>query len=219
MSVAPFQSVLFIAEADESQIYVKFFHYHKCYDLIPTSAKLVVFDTQLLVKKAFFALVYNGVRAAPLWNSKEQVQNERIRVIGVNKNVLSAEIRRHVDRHRFHSHPLQVLQRRFDGNRRARGAQARNVARFDFFCLRLSDTFPLANLKDVTFADVLDDVKDLVSISPDTSLLDAIRMLLHNRIHRLPVIDEDTGNVLYTITHKRILRFLFLYVRPSTFNW
>ena len=32
----------------------------------------MVFDTQLLVKKAFFALVYNGVRAAPLWDSKEQ---------------------------------------------------------------------------------------------------------------------------------------------------
>lgn len=30
-------------------VFVKFFKYHKCYDLIPTSAKLVVFDTQLLV--------------------------------------------------------------------------------------------------------------------------------------------------------------------------
>lgn len=48
------------SEEDESQIFVKFFKFHKCYDLIPTSAKLVVFDTQLLVKKAFFALVYNG---------------------------------------------------------------------------------------------------------------------------------------------------------------
>jgi hypothetical protein len=57
---------------DENQIFAKFFHYHTCYDLIPTSAKLVVFDTQLLVKKAFFALVYNGVRAAPLWNSESQ---------------------------------------------------------------------------------------------------------------------------------------------------
>ncbi|CAH2217485.1 jg2265, partial [Pararge aegeria aegeria] len=46
-------------QEDESQIFVKFFKFHKCYDLIPTSAKLVVFDTQLLVKKAFFALVYN----------------------------------------------------------------------------------------------------------------------------------------------------------------
>lgn len=49
-----------ISADDENQIFVKFFKFHKCYDLIPTSAKLVVFDTQLLVKKAFFALVHNG---------------------------------------------------------------------------------------------------------------------------------------------------------------
>lgn len=53
--------VCIFAEEDESQIFVKFFRFHKCYDLIPTSAKLVVFDTQLLVKKAFYALVYNGM--------------------------------------------------------------------------------------------------------------------------------------------------------------
>jgi len=71
-----FDLLIFIlfAAADENQIYVKFFHFHQCYDLIPTSAKIVVFDSQLLVKKAFFALVYNGVRAAPLWNSIEQVR-------------------------------------------------------------------------------------------------------------------------------------------------
>ena len=33
---------------------------HLCYDLIPTSSKLVVFDTKLSVKKAFYALVANG---------------------------------------------------------------------------------------------------------------------------------------------------------------
>lgn len=61
--------------------------------------------------------------------------------------------------------------------------------------------------------DVLqDNVKALVSIGPDASLYDAIKTLIHNRIHRLPVIDPETGNVLYILTHKRILRFLFLYV-------
>jgi len=39
---------------------------------MPKSAKVVVFDTQLLVKKAFFALIYNGVRSAPLWDSSKQ---------------------------------------------------------------------------------------------------------------------------------------------------
>ena len=52
---------------DENQIFVKFFKFHKCYDLIPTSAKLVVFDTQLLVKKAFFALVHNGTHHFSSW--------------------------------------------------------------------------------------------------------------------------------------------------------
>ncbi|XP_046420799.1 dentin sialophosphoprotein isoform X3 [Neodiprion fabricii] len=64
-----------------------------------------------------------------------------------------------------------------------------------------------------------DQVHPLVSIGPDASLYDAIRTLIKNRIHRLPVIDPDTGNVLYILTHKRILRFLFLYIlelpRPS----
>ena len=82
-----------------------------------------------------------------------------------------------------------------------------------------------------SFADVLNDVKDLIYIHPDASLYDAIKTLIHNKIHRylnkvlkelkhassdlhyrLPVIDEKNGNVLYILTHKRILRFLFLYV-------
>lgn len=80
----------------ERDIYMRFMKCHKCYDIIPTSSKLVVFDTTLQVsrrlrwplshahirspdacvavqvKKAFFALVANGVRAAPLWESKKQ---------------------------------------------------------------------------------------------------------------------------------------------------
>ena len=60
-------------------------------------------------------------------------------------------------------------------------------------------------------------VVPLVSIGPDCSLFDAIRMLITNRIHRLPVIDPETGDVLYILTHKRILRFLFLYVSISLF--
>ena len=34
------------------------------------------------------------------------------------------------------------------------------------------------------FADVLNDVKDLIYIHPDASLYDAIKTLIHNKIHR-----------------------------------
>ncbi|XP_039280221.1 5'-AMP-activated protein kinase subunit gamma-2 isoform X2 [Nilaparvata lugens] len=168
-------------EEDESQIFVKFFKFHKCYDLIPTSAKLVVFDTQLLVKKAFFALVYNGVRAAPLWDSQQQ------RFVGM----------------------LTIT---------------------DFIkILQMYYTSPSVTMEELeehkldTWRNVLKgQSKDLVSISPDASLYDAIKTLIHNRIHRLPVIDQETGNVLYILTHKRILRFLFLYIndlpKPSYMN-
>ena len=50
----------------DDEIYTHFMKNHTCYDIMPKSSKLVVFDTQLAVKKAFYALVYNGVRAAPL---------------------------------------------------------------------------------------------------------------------------------------------------------
>nr|KAF6268248.1 protein kinase AMP-activated non-catalytic subunit gamma 3 [Pipistrellus kuhlii] len=55
-----------------AQVYMHFMQKHTCYDAMATSSKLVIFDTALQIKKAFFALVANGVRAAPLWDSKQQ---------------------------------------------------------------------------------------------------------------------------------------------------
>ncbi|KZC10125.1 5'-AMP-activated protein kinase subunit gamma-2 [Dufourea novaeangliae] len=166
---------------DESQIFVKFFKFHKCYDLIPTSAKLVVFDTHLLVKKAFFALVYNGVRAAPLWDSARQ---EFVGMLTITDFIKILQM--------YYTSPSVTM-----------------------------DELEEHELD--TWRKVLkDQVHPLVSISPDASLYEAIKTLIHNRIHRLPVIDPDTGNVLYILTHKRILRFLFLYIhelpKPSFTN-
>ncbi|XP_007519897.2 5'-AMP-activated protein kinase subunit gamma-3 [Erinaceus europaeus] len=56
----------------EAQVYMHFMQEHSCYDAMATSSKLVIFDTTLEIKKAFFAMVANGVRAAPLWDSKKQ---------------------------------------------------------------------------------------------------------------------------------------------------
>ncbi|XP_038216953.1 uncharacterized protein LOC119835912 isoform X1 [Zerene cesonia] len=158
-------------EEDESQIFVKFFKFHKCYDLIPTSAKLVVFDTQLLVKKAFFALVYNGVRAAPLWDSQRQQFIGMLTITDFIKILQMYYTSPDVTMDELEEHRLETWRQVLKGS-----------------------------------------VVPLVSIGPDASLYEAIRMLIMNRIHRLPVIDPETGNVLYILTHKRILRFLFLYI-------
>ncbi|XP_059172992.1 5'-AMP-activated protein kinase subunit gamma-2-like isoform X2 [Physella acuta] len=159
-------------DENEEQVYAKFMRAHKCYDLIPTSAKLVIFDTELNVKKAFFALVYNGVRAAPLWDSNKQ---DYVGMLTITDfiNILKM----------YYKSP---------------------DVRMD----ELED-HKISNWRDV----LKKQDRPFVSINPDASLYDAVKTLLENRVHRLPVVDESTGNAIYILTHKRILRFLHLYIK------
>ncbi|XP_026881595.2 5'-AMP-activated protein kinase subunit gamma-1 isoform X2 [Electrophorus electricus] len=155
--------------ADEN--YLNFMKNHCCYDATPTSCKLVIFDTTLQVKKAFFALVANGLRAAPLWDSTLQ------RFVGM----LTITDFIHI-LHRYYTSPMVQI-------------------------------YELEDHKIETWRDVYLQYHDrsLISISPDASLFDAIYSLLKHKIHRLPVIDPESGSVLHILTHKRILKFLYIF--------
>uniref|UniRef100_A0A674BAG3 Protein kinase AMP-activated non-catalytic subunit gamma 2 n=1 Tax=Salmo trutta TaxID=8032 RepID=A0A674BAG3_SALTR len=165
-------ALLSAVEESERDIYMRFMKSHKCYDIVPTSSKLVVFDTTLQVKKAFFALVANGVRAAPLWETKKQSFVGMLTITDFI-NIL----------HRYYKSPMvqiyELEEHKIETWRE----------------LYLQETF-----------------KPLVNISPDASLFDAVYSLIMNKIHRLPVIDPVSGNALYILTHKRILKFLQLFV-------
>ncbi|XP_055363668.1 5'-AMP-activated protein kinase subunit gamma-2-like isoform X2 [Betta splendens] len=151
---------------------MRFMKCHKCYDIIPTSSKLVVFDTTLQVKKAFFALVANGVRAAPLWESKKQSFVGMLTITDFI-NILT----------RYYKSPMvqiyELEEHKIESWRE----------------LYLQETF-----------------KPLVHTPPDASVFEAVYSLIKNKIHRLPVIDPVSGNALYILTHKRILKFLQLFV-------
>uniref|UniRef100_A0A8C9ZHP5 5'-AMP-activated protein kinase subunit gamma-1 n=1 Tax=Sander lucioperca TaxID=283035 RepID=A0A8C9ZHP5_SANLU len=164
--------VSLIPSDPEHNVYTRFMKSHRCYDLVPTSSKLVVFDTSLQVKKAFFALVSNGVRAAPLWDSKKQCFVGMLTITDFI-NIL----------HRYYKSPLVQI-------------------------------YELEEHKIETWRELYlqDSFKPLVSIPPNASLYDAVSSLLKNKIHRLPVIDPLTGNTLYILTHKRILKFLKLFI-------
>ncbi|XP_028248969.1 5'-AMP-activated protein kinase subunit gamma-3b isoform X2 [Parambassis ranga] len=152
-------------------IYMNFMKSHCCYDAIPTSSKLVIFDTTLQVKKAFFALVANGVRAAPLWDNKLQSFVGMLTITDFI-NIL----------HRYYKSPLVQI-------------------------------YELEEHKIETWREIYlqYSINRLISITPDCSLFDAIYSLLKNKIHRLPIIDPVSGNVLYILTHKRILKFLHIF--------
>ena len=52
-----------------------------------------------------------------------------------------------------------------------------------------------------------------VCVDADDSLLTAIRRLRENHVHRVLVIDSDTGNAVHVLTQRSILEFLASRVR------
>uniref|UniRef100_A0A3B4AFM7 CBS domain-containing protein n=1 Tax=Periophthalmus magnuspinnatus TaxID=409849 RepID=A0A3B4AFM7_9GOBI len=106
------------------------------------------------VKAAFLALVSNGLRAAPLWDSRRQ---RFVGMLTITDFINSL--------HCFYRSPL--------------------VQMFELERHRI-----------------------------DTWRGLAVLMLLRFKIHRLPVLDPESGDVLHILTHKRILKFLYLYTLP-----
>ncbi|MBN3319761.1 AAKG2 kinase, partial [Atractosteus spatula] len=173
-------------------VYMKFMMSHCCYDAIPTSSKLVIFDTtlQASVKKAFFALVANGLRAAPLWDNKiQRFVGKRTMMflfpalccIYIFTGMLTITDFINI-LHRYYKSPMVQI-------------------------------YELEEHKIETWREVYlqYSLNSLISITPYCSLFDAIYSLLKNKIHRLPVIDPESGNVLHILTHKRILKFLHIF--------
>lgn len=152
-------------------VFATFLKTYTCYDMIPHHCKIVVFDTQLVVKKAFLALVQNDIRAAPLWDSSLQ-QFVGMLTVSDFINILR----------QFYVSPLIKMDELEEQ--------------------RIQTWRDMQNYKRQS-------ASMLSSIEPSTSLFKAIEVLITEKIHRLPVIDSESGNVLNIITHKRILLFLY----------
>eukprot|EP00045_Choanoeca_perplexa_P015490 m.195759 g.195759 ORF g.195759 m.195759 type:complete len:477 (+) comp17006_c2_seq3:870-2300(+) len=149
------------------RIYGDFLHQVSCYDTMPPSSKIVIFDVELKVKKAFFALVQNGIRSAPLWDSKRQ---QFIGMITVTDFIS-------ILKEYYVSAGVEMAQ-----------LEEHRISSWRTVCKKRPDV--------------------LVCVDPSVSLLSAVRLLLEEKIHRLPVIDSLTGNAMAIMTHKRILQFI-----------
>ncbi|XP_069792031.1 5'-AMP-activated protein kinase subunit gamma-1-like isoform X2 [Narcine bancroftii] len=205
-----------IGSEPDADIYMNFMKAHQCYDTIPTSSKLVVFDTTLQVKKAFLALLANGVRAAPLWNSKEQCFVGMLTITDFI-NIL----------HRYYTSPMvQIYQ--LEEHRIETWREIYLQGSFK----KLTSYIP--GNKDPAYTISLETQVLLVLASWDgvvsvtvnarlsqhqkprvrirrCRLFDAVYSLIKNKIHRLPVIEPMSGNALYILTHKRILKYFHLF--------
>ncbi|PVD30963.1 hypothetical protein C0Q70_10239 [Pomacea canaliculata] len=165
-------------DENEEQVYSKFMRAHKCYDLIPTSSKLVIFDTQLN------SSVCRGMEIS--YDCEVALETSKRNNLKVGMLTITDFI--------------NILKMYYKSPE-----------------VRMDE---LEDHKIETWREVLkSQQRAFVYIDPDASLFDAIRVLIDNHVHRLPVVDRTTGNAIYILTHKRILRFLHLYIkdlpRPS----
>ncbi|XP_026220147.1 5'-AMP-activated protein kinase subunit gamma-1 isoform X2 [Anabas testudineus] len=173
----------------DATVYMNFMKSHRCYDAIPVSCKLVIFDTTLQVKKAFFALVANGLRAAPLWDSKSQ------RFVGMLTitdfiNIL----------HCYYKSPMVSVCHCFKHGSHQLFDTTRLHYKVQMYEL---ESHKIETWRGDSFQNVYLQYSNrvLISISPDARY----------KIHRLPIIDPESGNVLHILTHKRILKFLHIF--------
>ncbi|XP_064874800.1 5'-AMP-activated protein kinase subunit gamma-1-like isoform X6 [Oncorhynchus nerka] len=210
------------SEAD-AEMYMKFMKSHCCYEAIPTSCKLVIFDTtlqnilfllnsaqifslhfprerswSLLVKKAFFALVANGLRAAPLWDSKTQ------RFVGMLTitdfiNIL----------HRYYRSPLvqmNELERHQIGTWRGDSFKCvpailqplssqyrsrRQPLRRHLFPTE-KETVPKPCFMQKTIQDVgIGTFRNIATVQQTASVYDALSVFVERRVSALPVVNEQ----------------------------
>ncbi|CAF1563690.1 unnamed protein product [Rotaria sp. Silwood1] len=164
---------------NNEEIYQSFFITHTCYDCMPKSGKVLLLDARLSIRKAFFALVFNNVRAALVWNA---ATSSTIGLITISDfiNMLIAAYDA-----KWNSLDTLETSSIFEWKHNLHQQNGTNNQSID---------------------------SNICQLSPQDSLYTATLTLIDRKIHRIPVIDPISHDFLFLITHKRILKFLYLYI-------
>ncbi|KAL3312214.1 hypothetical protein Ciccas_009196 [Cichlidogyrus casuarinus] len=201
---------------NDNQTYAVLFQHTPCYDLIPDCAKLVTLDSQLTIAKAFRALIANGLRAAPVWNSKKQTFTG---VLAVTDFIQMLNIcYRNFPKSAITSLDDSIVQ------------DPPSISVDDLELLTLDtwkgilkreniDQAPSAKKESAPDQKEVDYSSDRHTIRPyrfnyilpEDSIYNAVKMLSKMKVHRLPVVDcpiSGNGNPLFMMTHHRLLYFL-----------
>ncbi|CAB1326308.1 unnamed protein product [Coregonus sp. 'balchen'] len=180
-----------VAAEPESDIYMRFMKSHCCYDIVPTSSKLVVFDTGLQVKKAFFALVANGVRAAPLWDSERQCF---VGMLTITDFIIIL--------HRYYKSPLVQIYELEDHKLETwREVYLQETFKplvnispessiFDAVYSLIKNKIHRLPVIDPTLGELgIGTYKNIAFIHPDTPIIKALQIFVERRVSALPVVD------------------------------
>uniref|UniRef100_A0A9J2PA46 CBS domain-containing protein n=1 Tax=Ascaris lumbricoides TaxID=6252 RepID=A0A9J2PA46_ASCLU len=187
----------------ESELnYARLMQYNACYEAMPTSSKMVVFDANLQLRKAFNGLIYQNTRHVLL--SDPECEGTIVGILSVTDFI----------RVLLKLYKSRKDAEKNDADKEMETTEGRSASASS---LLANDDIGKLTIKEYRGAFIPELIQhegklmDLVSINADDSLLKAARLLSKHRIHRLPVMDPTNGSPLFILTHKRILKFMWLF--------
>lgn len=149
---------------------------------MPQSGKVVILDTELSVKHAFWAIYDHGLNSAIAWDAQQR------RFVGMLTYTDFMEL-------------LRFLYRSNGGDDSSRDPAAVAAA-----IAAGLEQHHVKSWQDLRSAGAAADT--FVFVRPETTMLDCVGILQTQQIHRVPVVDPTNNVVLCTITYWRILRYL-----------
>jgi len=203
------------SSADEDRfegkrVIAEFLRGSTCYDVVPKSCKVVVFDRNVPIRLAYYALVEHDITAAPLWDPVTQKLSGMLTTLDF------------IEMLRF-AHSTGTLLEVLD---------AHSVASWRSLVMQLREAPDLAkSLKDAGMpgvsaaseaaaATVSDEdqegvpntmnngMQDFLFVEPDASLYEACRRLRKNSAHWIPIVDVKKQVCLGVLTHLAVLHYL-----------
>ncbi|KAI9218856.1 hypothetical protein BC828DRAFT_407216 [Blastocladiella britannica] len=165
---------------------------HRAYDILPVSAKVVLLDARLPLKKALAALLLNHLTAAPLWHSDARAVSGLLTVRDLVRLVAYyADDTDDADEYEASRRPPSELDRH--------QALVDEVEALSVDALRaLSGADPMALVS--------------LRLHPLRSLREAVAVMYRFRLHHVPLVDTDPASgqdaVVGVLTGGKVLKFL-----------
>ncbi|CAB3400196.1 unnamed protein product [Caenorhabditis bovis] len=192
-----FKTVLRVGIAEPEMVYTQLLKLSQCYEAMARNNKIIVFTDDISVRKAFNGLVYNCMRTGLVADKRTM---EITGVLSVTDFIMV----------------LMMLWKYRENLDELKGTP---LSHEDF--RRMDIAFmPIIKWKECLFSN--GQLKPFIKIGLKESIFHAVELLAQYRIHRLPVMDEDTGDCAYILTHRRILHYIWKHLallpKPSFLN-
>jgi len=201
-------SLEFDARVEGKRVIAAFLHEATCYDLVPQSSKVVVFDRNIPIRLSYYALVEHEIGSAPLWDPLSQKLSGIITTLDfidmLRYGHRTNSVLEILDSHSVASWRSLVLQLFDDMSMSTSlieagmpGVEAARVAAEELHKRQKSEDFGAVT-----------SYSQLVSIDPRSSLYESCYAFKTHKLHWLPVIDVKEQVCVGVLTHLAVLQYL-----------